>query len=208
MAVSPFSVTGTARLDSVADRQTTVDRIHVHSTSSISLHYINRLTPPHSLSLPALSTPLPPLHNHDFILSMTIPPNDAFTLTSHSDSTPSLRSSRSRSLTRSPSPKIAFTTSQHVANNDIKRRPSRRHRKSSSFVSEPAKLANVDEALERVLNGNGHANGIARQDKTIVPAIVQVKKIDWEIPRKALHSSIGMSRDTIVHLARSFLPSD
>lgn len=122
---------------------------------------------------------------------MTIPPNDAFTLTSHSDSTPSLRPSRSRSLTRSPSPKIAFTSSQHAASNgDPKRRPGRRQRKPSGFVSDAVKLADVDEALERALNNNGHANGIAHPDKTIVPT-AQAKKIDWEIPRKVLHSSIG-----------------
>lgn len=121
---------------------------------------------------------------------MTIPPNDAFTLTSHSDSTPSLRRSRSRSLTRSPSPKISFTTSQHTANGDTKRRTSRRQRKTSGFVSDSVKLADVDEALERALNGYGHANGIAAHDKTIAPT-AQAKKIDWEIPRKALHSSIG-----------------
>jgi hypothetical protein len=130
---------------------------------------------------------------------MTIPPNDAFTLTSHSDSTPSLRSSRSRSLTRSPSPKIAFTTSQHGSTNcDSKRRPSRRQRKSNGFVSDANKLADVDEALERVaLNGNVHANGIVPTNKTIAPT-AQVKKIDWEIPRKVLHSSIGKSRDSTV----------
>jgi diacylglycerol kinase (CTP) len=138
---------------------------------------------------------------------MTIPPNDAFTLASHSDSTPSLRSSRSRSLTRSPSPKIAFTTSQHVANNDIKRRSGRRQRKSNGFVSESAKLADVDEALERALNGNGHPNGIAHQIKTTAPT-THVKKIDWEIPRKVLHSSIGKSCDSIEHLVRPpFFPS-
>ena len=125
---------------------------------------------------------------------MTIPPNDAFTLASHSDTTPSLRPSRSRSLTRSPSPKISFATSQHTANSDTKRRPSRRQRKSSGFVSDSVKLADVDEALERALNSNGHANGIAAHDKAIAPT-AQAKKIDWEIPRKALHSSIGMSRD-------------
>jgi len=49
----------------------------------------------------------------------------------------------------------------------------------------------VDEALERAaLNGNVHGNGIAPTDKTIAPT-AQVKKIDWEIPRKVLHSSIG-----------------
>jgi hypothetical protein len=60
-------------------------------------------------------------------------------------------------------------------------------------VSDANKLANVDEALERVaLNGNGHA---AHTDKTIAPT-AQVKKVDWEIPRKVLHSSIGKSHDS------------
>jgi len=121
---------------------------------------------------------------------MTSPPNDAFTLTSHSDSTPSLRSSRSRSLTRSPSPKIAFTTTQHVSNPDPKLRPSRRQRKSNGFVSDSKKLADVDEALERALHANGHTNGIPHQDETMSPT-EKTKKIDWEIPRKVLHSSIG-----------------
>ena len=60
-------------------------------------------------------------------------------------------------------------------------------------MSDANKLANVDEALERVaLNGNGHA---AHTDKTIAPT-AQVKKVDWEIPRKVLHSSIGKSHDS------------
>ncbi|KAI0301288.1 hypothetical protein BC826DRAFT_1101912 [Russula brevipes] len=121
---------------------------------------------------------------------MTIPPNDAFTLASHSDTTPSLRPSRSRSLTRSPSPKIAFTTSQHAPSGESKRRPPRRQRKSSGFVSDSGKLADVDEALERALGNNGHANGMVHQDNTTVPT-TRAKKIDWEVPRKLLHSSIG-----------------
>jgi diacylglycerol kinase (CTP) len=79
-------------------------------------------------------------------------------------------------------------------------------------VSDSVKLADVDEALERALNGNGHANGIAAHDKAIAPT-AQAKKIDWEIPRKALHSSIGMSRDFYDSLmalggTTSFLPAD
>ena len=127
---------------------------------------------------------------------MTIPANDAFTLTSHSDSTPSLRSSRSRSLTRSPSPKIAFSTPQHLPNGEPKRRPSRRQRKSNGFVAEPVKLADVDEALERTLNANGYANGSTHQNRT-AQQTSPAKKIDWEIPRKVLHSSIGTSCDPI-----------
>ncbi|KAH9000539.1 hypothetical protein EDB86DRAFT_3063773 [Lactarius hatsudake] len=120
---------------------------------------------------------------------MTIPANDAFTLASrHSDSAPSLRSSRSRSLTRSPSPKIAFPTSQHVPNGDLKRRPSRRQRKSNGFVAESVKLADVDEVLERTING--YSNDSAHHNKTTRQAS-PAKKIDWEIPRKVLHSSIG-----------------
>ncbi|KAI0267376.1 hypothetical protein BC834DRAFT_75384 [Gloeopeniophorella convolvens] len=119
---------------------------------------------------------------------MTIPANDAFTLASHSDSASSLRSSRSRSLTRSPSPKIAFATSQQLSNGDAKRRPGHRQRKSNGFVAEAAKLADVDEGLERVLNGNGYTNGISHSEKAVGKV---AKKIDWEIPRKVLHSSIG-----------------
>ena len=63
-------------------------------------------------------------------------------------------------------------------------------------MSDSVKLADVDEALERALNGNGHANGFAAHHKAIAPP-AQAKKIDWEIPRKALHSSIGMSRDLL-----------
>jgi hypothetical protein len=61
-------------------------------------------------------------------------------------------------------------------------------------VSDSVKLDDVDEALERALNGNGHANGVVAHDKARA-STAQAKKIDWEIPRKALHSSIGMSRD-------------
>ncbi|KAI9438265.1 hypothetical protein H4582DRAFT_2111682 [Lactarius indigo] len=128
---------------------------------------------------------------------MTIPANDAFTLASHSDSAPSLRSSRSRSLTRSPSPKIAFPTPQHVPNGDLKRRPSRRQRKSNGFVAESVKLADVDEVLERTLNANGYSNGSAHQNK-ITRQALPAKKIDWEIPRKVLHSSIGFKRVVVL----------
>ena len=127
---------------------------------------------------------------------MTIPANDAFTLTSHSDSTPSLRSSRSRSHTRSPSPKIAFSAPQHLPNGEPKRRSSRRQRKSNGFVAESVKLADVDEALERTLIANGYTNGSTHQNG-ITRKVSPVKKIDWEIPRKALHSSIGTSCDSI-----------
>lgn len=72
----------------------------------------------------------------------------------------------SRSLTRSPSPKIAFTTLPHIASNgNPKRRSGHRQRGPSSIVLDAAKLADVDEALERALNNDGHANSIARPDK-------------------------------------------
>jgi hypothetical protein len=166
----------------------------IHFTAR--LHVLHLPPPPPPLSLLTSAVHKKGQHPLSYDPTMTIPPNDAFTLTSHSDSTPSLRSSRSRSITRSPSPKITFTTSQHAsANCDSKRRPSRRHRKSNGFVSDAKKLADVDEALERALNGNAHANGIANIDKVIAPT-TQAKKIDWEIPRKVLHSSIGKSRDS------------
>ncbi|KAA1474468.1 hypothetical protein DENSPDRAFT_841066 [Dentipellis sp. KUC8613] len=134
---------------------------------------------------------------------MTLPANDAFTLAlSHSES-PSRRTSRSRSITRSPSPKIAFaTSSSHVhphphphANGDAKRRPGARRRVSKSTGGEAGKeaLAEIDEAddalevEQRLLNGHGDGTA-GKKDKADSGA---GKKVDWEIPRKTLHSSIG-----------------
>ncbi|KAI0040603.1 hypothetical protein FA95DRAFT_852551 [Auriscalpium vulgare] len=123
---------------------------------------------------------------------MTIPANDAFTLALAHDS-PVRRPSRSRSITRSPSPKIAFTTPPPPPLADMKRRSGARHRKQKSSVSNGAPTANgtlaqVDEndALERPRSQptNGHA-------RPADAAVKAVKKVDWEIPRKALHSSIG-----------------
>lgn len=120
---------------------------------------------------------------------MTIPANDALTLAmAHNDS--ARRSSRSRSLTRSPSPKISFAS--------LPQRPSVRQRKSKgSNVSHENTLAQVDEAddvfVEKVLvngAGNGHAKEPTEDSKGTSS---RPKKVDWEIPRKTLHSSIGSS---------------
>ncbi|KAI0061187.1 hypothetical protein BV25DRAFT_1827062 [Artomyces pyxidatus] len=111
---------------------------------------------------------------------MSLPANDAFTLAAHSDRRPS----RSRSITRSPSPKISFSSPQ-LPNGDMKRRPSIRQRKSKgSGATESvvtSTLAEIEETLEVERN---LLNGDAKTEK-------KGKKVDWEIPRKLLHSSIG-----------------
>lgn len=66
----------------------------------------------------------------------------------------------------------------------------------------PLKLADVDEALERTLNANGYTNGSTHQNGTARKAS-PVKKIDWEIPRKVHHSSIGTLCDSIHLLSPS-----
>ncbi|ETW77212.1 hypothetical protein HETIRDRAFT_446249 [Heterobasidion irregulare TC 32-1] len=128
---------------------------------------------------------------------MTLPANDAFSLalahssdssSSHSHSVP-----RRRSLTRSPSPKITFS----APSGQVRRRIPKRSASGNLSTGAPdggARLEEVEEMqeVERGLLGNG----------TLKPSDEDVKmkqsarkenadKVDWEIPRKALHSSIG-----------------
>ena len=141
---------------------------------------------------------------------MNIPAADAFSLNSHShahsktSSSPSrhtLSMSTRRALTRSPSPSVLFTTSLSSSDNPKK-------------VTRRTKAP----APDRIANGHSHANGVnghlhdvgedvngeaelephARADDKVA-ITPEKKKIDWEIPRKLLHSSIGASR---AHFAR------
>lgn len=119
---------------------------------------------------------------------MTLPANDAFTLAlAHSND--SSMPSRRRSLTRSPSPKIPFTPT----NDSPKRRPGTRRRVSKGSVASGvdggmtsgSTLQEIDEKedtleVERKLLG-----------QTVEEPSQKKKKVDWEIPRKTLHSSIG-----------------
>ena len=122
---------------------------------------------------------------------MTAPVPDAFSAMNHD--APVRRSSRSssRSLTRSPSPKISFSTPAHV--HPVPTRPTIRQRKSkTTSVSEPTVAEVSDEADEPVSNGHVAA-------ATVVAQKTGAKPIDWEIPRKILHSSIGMSPHELLH---------
>ncbi|KZV67374.1 hypothetical protein PENSPDRAFT_654118 [Peniophora sp. CONT] len=114
---------------------------------------------------------------------MTAPVPDAFSAMNHD--APVRRSSRSssRSLTRSPSPKISFATPAHV--HPVPTRPTIRQRKSKTTAATEPTVAEVsdeadDASSSSTLVGNGHVGEKA-----------EAKPIDWEIPRKILHSSIG-----------------
>jgi len=113
---------------------------------------------------------------------MTTPPSDAFSLAMNYD-VPVRRSSRSssRSLTRSPSPKITFGSPTHHSQQQS--RPSIRQRKSKRSSVSGRSLAEVVEAEDITVLAD--ANGWAAEKKAVH------KPVDWEIPRKALHSSIG-----------------
>ena len=120
---------------------------------------------------------------------MTAPVPDAFSAMNHD--APVRRSSRSssRSLTRSPSPKISFATPAHV--HPVPTRPTIRQRKSkTTSVPEPTVAEVSDEADEPV--SNGHV-------ATVVEVKAEARPIDWEIPRKILHSSIGMCLHELLH---------
>jgi hypothetical protein len=64
-------------------------------------------------------------------------------------------------------------------------RKTRRHAKRTS-VDKPATLANAKPHSERITTSKTTVtNGNLSSEN------VHVKKIDWEVPRKTLHSSIG-----------------
>ncbi|KDQ54037.1 hypothetical protein JAAARDRAFT_38630 [Jaapia argillacea MUCL 33604] len=122
---------------------------------------------------------------------MSLPANDAFSLGFGHDS---IR--RSRGSTRSPSPKLPFTPSRSPSlsrsrsadlTSPANTRPRRTSRRINSHTStHSSKLADVrevdDHTLQKLAQNGVHTT--ARREK-------QATKIDWEIPRKALHSSIG-----------------
>lgn len=128
---------------------------------------------------------------------MTLPANDAFSLalahssdssSSHSHSVP-----RRRSLTRSPSPKITFS----APSGQVRRRVPKRSAPGNLSTGAPdggARLEEVEEMqeVERGLLGNGtlkRSDGDVKMKQSARKE--NADKVDWEIPRKALHSSIG-----------------
>lgn len=121
---------------------------------------------------------------------MTLPANDAFTLGlgNHDSSRPPYPLSL-----RPTSPKIPFVSSSKTSSKSVVRQlsvtlPSARtpKRSMSNGLADPTKGASPVQktsespAARRIQNGV--PNGIATK---------KAAAVDWEIPRKALHSSIG-----------------
>lgn len=123
-----------------------------------------------------------------------LPANDAFTLNSrthrHRSSSQSSQTSYNSQTThynsRSPPPKIShiFDFGEKKNTNTNSMNSTIRQRRSSISKAN----TDTDKELTDQQNGNGEivANGHSIKEK-----VKEVKKIDWEIPRKILHSSIG-----------------
>lgn len=131
---------------------------------------------------------------------MSIPANDAFTLNAYSHSATRRHGSTTmsgtrRALTRSPSPKIAFSAALQSTDGS---KPTRRKLPHRS----PPNGALSDSSQNGILEGvdeDSSAGDI--HDRADVPTEAQhrnvgkgragIETIDWEAPRKLLHASIG-----------------
>jgi len=130
---------------------------------------------------------------------MTLPANDAFTLGLAHDDTRRPHQSRSRSLPRSPSPKISFSSSKSTVTathtsrveRGLARRASRRP-SSSQLKDGPGSVGDVlPNSLSRAAQRPLHEIEEKREDSPTPSPPTPIQKVDWEIPRKLLHSSIG-----------------
>lgn len=139
---------------------------------------------------------------------MTLPANDAFTLgLAHDDTKRRPHQPRSRSLPRSSSPKVSFSSSKSTitathtsrVERGLARRASR-HASSNQHKdgSEPG-----DDVLPNSLTKATHSPlqeiEEKREDSPTPSPATPIQKVDWEIPRKILHSSIGTTAN-IFHL--------
>ena len=139
---------------------------------------------------------------------MSIPPNDAFSLNAHNHT----HSHRPKALSRSPPPSYSFlphtshsSSPQPSFSGSLKKGEAhkthgmslRQRKPSASKAVNGSATANgvmngsahhepLHDEQTREANGNGHA--VVEKLKTVKPPI------DWEIPRKVFHSSIGASR--------------
>lgn len=126
--------------------------------------------------------------------TMNIPAADAFSLNSHAhshSSSPGRHSSLSmstrRALTRSPSPSVLFASSLPGSETSKVTRRSKATAPSNGS-------ANGGHGTNSHLHDVGEdVNGETEPNASEEAAIPEKKKIDWEIPRKLLHSSIGAS---------------
>ena len=137
---------------------------------------------------------------------MTLPANDAFTLgLAHDDTRRRPQQSRSRSLPRSPSPKISFSSSKSTitathtsrVERGLARRASRHafsnQRKDGSGPGGDVLPSSLTKAAQRPLQEIEEK----REDSPTPSPTIPVKKVDWEIPRKILHSSIGTTPSSL-----------
>lgn len=126
--------------------------------------------------------------------TMNIPAADAFSLNLHAhshSSSPgrhsSLTMSTRRALTRSPSPSVLFVSSlPDPETSKATRRSKVTTPSNGSAIGGHGTNSQLHDVGEDV---NGEIEPNAAED-AVVP---ERKKIDWEIPRKLLHSSIGAS---------------
>jgi len=128
---------------------------------------------------------------------MALPANDAFTLGLAHDET--RKRLRSRSLPRSPSPKISFSSSKPtitathtsrvergLARRASKHTSSNRHNNGSGAVGD-----GLHNSLTKVVQPPLQEIEEKREDSPTPSPPPPIQKVDWEIPRKILHSSIG-----------------
>jgi len=128
---------------------------------------------------------------------MPQPANDAFTLgLAHDDSTRRPAHSRSRSLTRSPSPNIPFASNKPTSRSSRVERGLAR--KAGKRVNSGGDVVN---GVTQKNDGHAHTNGSSlleeieeKREESLAPVLPKSTKresVDWEVPRKLLHSSIG-----------------
>lgn len=130
---------------------------------------------------------------------MTLPANDAFTLGLAHDETRRPHQSRSRSLPRSPSPKVSFSSSkstiQTTHTSRVERGLARRASKHSSSNwhkdGSGAVGDGLNNSLTKTIQPPLQEIEEKREDSPTPSPAGPIEKVNWEIPRKLLHSSIG-----------------
>ncbi|KAH8102311.1 hypothetical protein BXZ70DRAFT_931436 [Cristinia sonorae] len=125
---------------------------------------------------------------------MTLPANDAFTLglTGNHDSS---RPSYTLSL-HPTSPKIPFVSSPKSPSKNTSRQHSGAQTAARTSTKRSMSNGHADPAKGASFLQNGHTTSIssdvARKPNGVAAKRPAATPIDWEIPRKALHSSIGL----------------
>ena len=146
---------------------------------------------------------------------MTLPANDAFTLgLAHDDTKRRPQQSRSRSLPRSTSPKISFSSSKPtitathtsrvergLARRASKHTASNQHKDGSGAAGDvlPKSLTKATQPPLQEIEEK-------REDSPTPSPAVSIQKVDWEIPRKILHSSIGTTTTVLIWSFGSCIP--